>query len=124
MENSSVSAVGAKIRTLRKRAGLTISQLAEMAGIDGGFLNYIENGKKSPSLGTILKISRSLNVSAGGLFSEVEHSKSTNADLKLEGQLRAALAGKTKEQKEKFLSILKALRDPETLGAVYKLLKR
>lgn len=124
MENSSISAVGAKIRTLRKRAGLTISQLAEMAGIDGGFLNYIENGKKSPSLGTISKISRSLNVPASSLFAEVEHEKSTDSGLKLDSQLRAVLSGKTKEQKEKVLAILKALKDPETLSAVYKILKR
>ncbi len=112
-----------KIRLLRKEAGLTISQLAELSDMDGGFLNYIENGKKSPSLNTLYKLSKGLNVPMAQFFSEKTPSNGDDKDLKLSSQIRSVLHGKTEKQKEMFLTILKTLKTPATFKAIHQILK-
>lgn len=54
------AAVGARIRTLRKDAGLTQQQLAERAGITRANLANIEMGKYSAGLDILWKISTAL----------------------------------------------------------------
>ena len=116
--------VGKKIKSFRKNAGLTISQLAELADMDGGFLNYVENGKKFPSLNTVYKLSRSLGVPVSEFFTGEGSVVQDAQTLKLVSQVRSVFHGKTKEQQEKIFGILKALRNLDTLNAVYKILKR
>lgn len=57
------AAVGARIRTLRKDAGLTQQQLAERAGITRANLANIEMGKYSAGLDILWKISKALGAS-------------------------------------------------------------
>lgn len=57
------AAVGARIRTLRKNAGLTQQQLAERAGITRANLANIEMGKYSAGLDILWKISAALGAS-------------------------------------------------------------
>lgn len=54
------AAVGARIRTLRKDAGMTQQQLAERAGITRANLANIEMGKYSAGLDILWKISATL----------------------------------------------------------------
>ena len=63
--------VGERIREERKRAGLTIEQLAESAGISTSFLAYIETKKKKASLETIEKLAKALRISIADLFKTV-----------------------------------------------------
>lgn len=116
--------IGARIRVLRKQAGLTINQLAEMADIDGGFLNYIENGKKSLSLETIEKLSNALNVPFVELFSKQAEKIENPLDYRISSQVRAILSGKNPEEREKFLAVLKNLKNKDTLAAVFRILKK
>lgn len=114
--------VGTRIRFVRKQAGLTISQLAEMAGIDGGFITCIENGKKTPSLRTLTKITKALNVSVVDIFADQELQVANIFDHQVFSQIRAILKGKPQEDREKFLAVLKTLKNKETLSAVFKIL--
>ena len=116
--------LGAKIRGLRKQAGFTISQLAEMAGIDGGFLNYIENDKKSPSLETLEKLSNALNVSLSDLFAGQIINAKNPLDYQISSQIRAILTGKNEDERKKFLMVLKNLKDKDTLAAIFRILKK
>ncbi|MDE2391192.1 MAG: helix-turn-helix transcriptional regulator, partial [Rhodospirillales bacterium] len=43
-------AIGVQVRQLRRRVGITVSELAAAAGLSGGMLSKIENGQISPSL--------------------------------------------------------------------------
>ena len=43
-------AVGAAIRELRQREGLTLAQVSEQAGISRGMLSKIENGQTSAGM--------------------------------------------------------------------------
>lgn len=116
--------VGLRIKGLRKQAGLTIGQLAELAGIDGGFLNYIENGKKTPSLETLGKLSKALNVSVAEIFSSEFFKIENVLDHQVASQARALLDGKTKPEKEKILAVLKCVKNKEILDAVFQILKK
>ena len=51
-------AVGAAIRELRQRHGLTLAQVSEQAGISRGMLSKIETGQTSAGIDTLGRISR------------------------------------------------------------------
>jgi transcriptional regulator with XRE-family HTH domain len=114
--------LGVRIRLLRKQGGLTISQLAEMAEMDSGFLNYIEHGKKSPSLNTLARIANALNVSLADLFEKRAVKAEDTFDYQVSNQIRAILTGKTPEEKDKFLAVLKSLKDKKLLSAIFRIL--
>jgi len=60
--------LGARIKKLRNRAGLTQAQLAERVEISDEFLSRMERGAKAPSLHTAEKVARALGVSMKELF--------------------------------------------------------
>ena len=62
---------GEKLRTLRTRRGLTLTQLSEQLGYKAhGYLSEIESGKKSPTAILALKVSRLFNVSTDSLLKD------------------------------------------------------
>lgn len=61
--------LGDKIRRLRKEKGFTQEKLAELAKIDPKSIIDIESGKRNPTLKTITKLARSLNISLNKLLS-------------------------------------------------------
>lgn len=54
--------IGATIRAIRKRRGITIGQLCEATGLSQGFMSLVENNKTSPSLATLESIATFLQV--------------------------------------------------------------
>ena len=69
--------IGREVRGLREQLGMTISRLAKSADISGGMLSKIENGTTSPSLSTLLALSRALNVPINTFFNSFQ--KNTHA---------------------------------------------
>lgn len=65
-------AIGAQVRALRHRLGLTVQDLAGAAGISTGMLSKIENGQISPSLSTLQALASALNVPLTTLFAAFE----------------------------------------------------
>lgn len=55
--------LGERIRTLRRRRGLTVQGLATACGLSKGFISQVENGRTSPSLSTLVDLARVLSVS-------------------------------------------------------------
>jgi transcriptional regulator with XRE-family HTH domain len=53
-------AIGAEIRRLRGDAGLSQRRLAELGGIDHGFLSLVERGLREPSLSVLVAIATAL----------------------------------------------------------------
>ena len=53
---------GIKIRTLRKAAGLTQGQLAEIADVSASFIGYVERGQQVPSLKMVERIAYALKL--------------------------------------------------------------
>jgi transcriptional regulator with XRE-family HTH domain len=64
------SPLGEKLRHLRKKRGLTLSQLAEMTGCSESMLSKAERGHVVPSLDLLSRIAMQLGTSIAGLFSE------------------------------------------------------
>jgi transcriptional regulator with XRE-family HTH domain len=61
---------GEKLRTLRKRQGLSQSEVGDMLDVAQSFVARIENGRQKPSVDLILKISYIFNVSADTLMKD------------------------------------------------------
>ncbi len=68
-------AIGAQVRSFRRKLDLTVSDLAGAAGISVGTLSKIENGQISPSLSTLQALSGALNVPITALFSAFEEKR-------------------------------------------------
>jgi transcriptional regulator with XRE-family HTH domain len=62
--------LGKRVRSIRRRGGTTLDQLAGATGLNKGYLSRIESGEKSPSIATLLKLAEALHVSTGQLFGE------------------------------------------------------
>ncbi|BBK45355.1 MerR family transcriptional regulator [Allostella vacuolata] len=56
------AAIGRAVRAFRQRHDLTVAALAARAGLSVGMLSKIENGRTSPSLGTIQRLADALGV--------------------------------------------------------------
>lgn len=67
--------VGATIRALRTRRGLTRQELARRSGITHQQLYYIERGLRSPSLETLGLIASALRVRPSTILRRAERMK-------------------------------------------------
>jgi transcriptional regulator with XRE-family HTH domain len=63
-------ALGAFIREQRKRANLSLRQLAEMTSLSNPYLSQVERGLHQPSVRVLKAISGALNVSAETLMTQ------------------------------------------------------
>ena len=99
--------LGAKIKRLRQKQGLTQEQLSEMADISTRALAGIESGKNFMSSQTLEKILGCLRVSLNDLFS-VEHLKPTE-DLISEIDSILCSIKNDREKVENIYKIIKAI---------------
>jgi len=67
-----VSRVGERMRFLRNEKKLTLRQLATRAGVSPSLLSKIEVGSSSPSLFTIYRVAKSLEISLRSFFEDIE----------------------------------------------------
>lgn len=74
--------VGAAIRELRLREGLTIAQVSELAGISRGMLSKIETGSTMAGMDTLARIARTLGVAMSVLFSKYDATASAAQHVK------------------------------------------
>ncbi|WP_084732865.1 helix-turn-helix domain-containing protein [Roseovarius marisflavi] len=59
---------GERIRSARKRAGLTLTQMAERTGLSGAYLSEIETGKKPGSVSALNKIADASGIKLNEIF--------------------------------------------------------
>lgn len=76
------ASVGAAIRELRQRDGLTLAQVSELANLSSGMLSKIENGQTAAGTDTLARIARALGVSMGMLFSKYDASGTSAQHVK------------------------------------------
>lgn len=62
--------VGARIRSLRESRGQTLSAFARTVGVSAGLISQVERGLTDPSLETIRRIAKALQVPIFSLFQE------------------------------------------------------
>lgn len=68
IEQQTIEKLGKKIKKLRTALGLTQEELANKIESSRLYINHIEQGRKSPSLGILEKIARVLKVQVKDLF--------------------------------------------------------
>lgn len=71
-QNNPSHAFGVILRELRKKANLTQEQLAFEAGIERNYVSLIELGKNQPTITTIFKLAKALNIEPSRLLKLVE----------------------------------------------------
>ena len=59
---------GERLKTARKASKLSTRKLADLADVDFGNINEIENGKKNPTLITIVQLCEALKIDPAELF--------------------------------------------------------
>lgn len=62
------TAVGLRIRAVRKAQRMTIESLAEASGLTKSFLSKVERGKSTASVAALLRISEALTIPLSNLF--------------------------------------------------------
>lgn len=66
--DQTIAMVGARIRTLRSRQGLTLKELAQATGVSVSMLSMLERGVASGSVGTLVSVASALGVHMYDLF--------------------------------------------------------
>ncbi len=81
-------ALGAFIREQRKRANLSLRQLAELTSLSNPYLSQVERGLHQPSVRVLKAISGALNVSAETLMAQaglIDAIAATGPDVQPDG---------------------------------------
>jgi transcriptional regulator with XRE-family HTH domain len=84
------SRLGARIRSLRQARRLTLRAVADQAGVTESFLSQVERDVTSPSIATVGRIARALDLSIAQLFAE---EPSTGRVVRREARRRVAYPG-------------------------------
>jgi XRE family transcriptional regulator, master regulator for biofilm formation len=113
MEVMNMEKVGAKIREIRERKGLSLREVAKRLGIGHAYLSRVENDKVSPNVETLAKIAEALGCEISDFF---ENKIEADEELKNEG-VRWVIFGKelekegiTLEQVKEWVRAIKATR--------------
>ena len=80
--------IGARLRAHRLERGLTISEVAEQAGLTAGFISQLERDLTSASLSSLYRICAVLGIRVGNLVDDVPAGKL----IRREEQARRSLA--------------------------------
>ena len=59
---------GKILQSERKAKKISQEKLSKLSGLDRTFISLVENGKRSPTFSTILKISSALEINPSDLF--------------------------------------------------------
>ena len=62
--------IGERIRYFRHLKGWSQEQLALRAGLNTAFLGHLEQGLKSPTVRTLEKVAKGLEITLGELFAD------------------------------------------------------
>ena len=72
--------MGRELRRHRLIAGLTLVELGGKVGVSPSYLGRVENGKRFPSVETLCKIARQVNLDETGLLLRAAHSLAIETD--------------------------------------------
>jgi transcriptional regulator with XRE-family HTH domain len=64
-------ALARAISAARRDRGMTLAELAAATGLDKGYLSRVERNLKTPSIATVLKLAKALDVPVAQLFGEI-----------------------------------------------------
>jgi len=100
--------LGLKLRERRKQEGLTLTELAELTGVDTSYLGRIENGKRFPSAHILLKLAEPLQYTQAELLKLAGYLSPDRTDDRI-SKFRDSLKGEIKTAMSKLLEKVDAL---------------
>ena len=113
-------AVGEKIKQVRKKKKLTLNHIANDTGCSIDYLKKIEAGKVIPPVGTLLQISRALEIDSGVLLREQEAAAQQRIKAykkRTENYAYTTLTpGAEKKHLKAFLVTIDAMKDHKGVG--------
>jgi XRE family transcriptional regulator, master regulator for biofilm formation len=99
--------IGAKIRSLRMERGLTLTELAEKAGIAKSYLSNIERDlQNNPTFEYINKIAKALNIEQERLLFDIKSHNGNGESHNEFAILRKALAQMDNNQLEELIEYI------------------
>lgn len=98
--------VGQRIKELRKNASLSQEQLSLKASINKSFMGKIERGEVSPTLNTLIKLVRVLDVDIKELFCFKSFENEEGSDFYVKEMIEE-MSYKTLKEQKAILSITK-----------------
>lgn len=104
--------VGERIKAVRKKRRLTQEKLAERAQLDTTFIAYIEAGKKSSSLNSLMKISTALRIPFYKLFAPPDKKIPLPYLNKAKRRLLETLEGRSAADKRLIVNIARQIYKP------------
>ncbi|REK75816.1 helix-turn-helix domain-containing protein [Paenibacillus paeoniae] len=101
--------IGQRIQVLRKRKGLSLTELSQRAGVAKSYLSSIERGlQQNPSIQFLEKIGEVLNVPVEEFVNSDQSERPEGLDRDWEALVREAMnSGVSKEQFKEFLEFNK-----------------
>lgn len=101
--------IGSNIRALRNKLGLTIEELANSADMNPSFVGHIERGHSKPTLYSVQKLAKTLNVPLTQLFGlEVVKNPASDED-KINLSVMRILNSKSLSERVRILKVIKHL---------------
>jgi transcriptional regulator with XRE-family HTH domain len=100
--------LGEKIRSLRRRRGLTVQGLASACSLSKGFISQVENGRTSPSLSTLCDLAKVLGVSPAFLVANGlpgAHVTRANGRSSVAAEIRGAQATSLSDRPQRTLDL-------------------
>jgi transcriptional regulator with XRE-family HTH domain len=112
--------VGERIRGLRLERGLSQGDIEQRTGLLRCYLSRVENGHTTPSLQTLTKIARALEMPLAGFFSEANGAETTmlataeppalsNDELAFLSQIRRYSASLNDEDRRQVVAMVKRM---------------
>ncbi|GHE60821.1 MULTISPECIES: helix-turn-helix domain-containing protein [Roseivirga] len=86
MKSDILSAIGKKLRNVRKEKGLSLAEVARKSGITAGLLSKIENFRTMPSLPVLYKISEALEEPLSELVKPVDNEPESSYTIIRKGE--------------------------------------
>lgn len=102
--------IGQNIRAARKNKNLTIETLSELIGISPSFLGTLERGESSLSVETLVKVCRTLDISADSII--IDNNQLQSSSISDKKDIIATLLNKaTDEELDYLIDYIKFYRD-------------
>lgn len=98
--------LGARIKEIRKAKGLSQDKLSEKVGIDAKHLSRIEVGRSFPSLDTLARLAKALNVEIKDIFEFAHEAKSL---IELKETLSSLMEEATEDKLKVAVKVLRAI---------------
>ena len=65
-----LDALPARLKTARKSQGLSLDAIANLSGVSRSMVSQIERGESSPTIATLMNLTRALNIDFAGLLEQ------------------------------------------------------